>query len=149
MFYLHVSAAASRLCCYIFPATALLLQSLLICFGFSAWLLQFILQVSFFSVMDGYSRKGEIGLFRMEDSGFPCGTSLERLLTNCLSLGSSASRYDDGDDRSVEHDDRSSQISGCCSVVNDGVKRERPNHSPPFCLIVWRRLLQCPMICLF
>ncbi|TYH14387.1 hypothetical protein ES288_A06G216500v1 [Gossypium darwinii] len=55
--------------------------------------------------MDGYSGKGEIGLLRMEDFGFLCGTSLERLLTNCLSLGSSASRYDDGDDRSVEHDD--------------------------------------------
>ncbi|PPR99476.1 hypothetical protein GOBAR_AA21200 [Gossypium barbadense] len=38
------------------------------------------------------SRKGEIGLFQMEDSGFPCGTSPGRLLTNCLSLGSSASR---------------------------------------------------------
>ncbi|PPR88636.1 hypothetical protein GOBAR_AA32052 [Gossypium barbadense] len=38
------------------------------------------------------SRKGEIRLFRMEDSGFPCGTSPGRLLTNCLSLGSSASR---------------------------------------------------------
>ncbi|KAH1114916.1 hypothetical protein J1N35_008294 [Gossypium stocksii] len=28
----------------------------------------------------------------MEDSNFSCGTSLERLLTNCLGLGSSASR---------------------------------------------------------
>ncbi|TYH55824.1 hypothetical protein ES332_D09G262800v1 [Gossypium tomentosum] len=80
------------------------------------------------------SRKGEIRLFRMEDSGFPCVTSPGRLLTNCLSLGSSASRYDDGDDRIVDHDDRSSQISGCCSVANDGVKREWPNRSPPFCL---------------
>ncbi|OMO95520.1 hypothetical protein COLO4_15825 [Corchorus olitorius] len=80
------------------------------------------------------SRKGEIGLFRVDDFGLACGTSPGRLFTDCLSLSSSVSRFDDDDgDGSVEHDDRSSQISGCCSVANDGVKRERPNRSPPFC----------------
>lgn len=78
------------------------------------------------------SRKGE-GLFRVEDFGFHCGTSPGRLFTDCLSLSSSVSRFDDDDERSVDHDDRSSQISGCCSVANDGVKRDRPNRSPPFC----------------
>ncbi|WRX22364.1 protein of unknown function DUF668 - like 4 [Theobroma cacao] len=77
------------------------------------------------------SRKGEVGLFRVEDFGFMCGTSPGRLFTDCLSLSSSGSRFDDDDgDGSVDHDDRSSQLSGCCSVVNDGVKRERPNRSP-------------------
>ncbi|XVF66520.1 hypothetical protein PTKIN_Ptkin10aG0043000 [Pterospermum kingtungense] len=78
------------------------------------------------------SRKGEFGL--LEDFGFHCGTSPGRLFTDCLSLSSSVSRFDyDDNERSVDHDDRSSQISGCCSVANDGVKSERPNRSPPFC----------------
>ncbi|XVF28652.1 hypothetical protein REPUB_Repub15cG0048500 [Reevesia pubescens] len=79
------------------------------------------------------SRKGEVGLFRMEDFGFHCGTSPGRLFTDCLSLSSSVSRFDDDGDGNVDHDDRSSQVSGCCSVANDGMKREWPNHSPPFC----------------
>ncbi|XVE65881.1 hypothetical protein DITRI_Ditri08aG0035000 [Diplodiscus trichospermus] len=79
------------------------------------------------------SRKGELGLFRVEDFGFHCGTSPGRLFTDCLSLSSSVSRFGDDDDRSFDHDERSSQISGCCSVANDGVKRERLNRSPPFC----------------
>ncbi|XVF38402.1 hypothetical protein REPUB_Repub20aG0098600 [Reevesia pubescens] len=79
------------------------------------------------------SRKGDVGLFRVEDFGFHCGTSPGRLFTDCLSLSSSVSRFDDDDDYgSVDQDDRSSQISGCCSAPNDGVKRERPNRSPPF-----------------
>ncbi|KAK8555976.1 hypothetical protein V6N13_070049 [Hibiscus sabdariffa] len=82
------------------------------------------------------SRKGDIGLSRMEDFSFPCGTTPGRLFADCLSLSSSASRYnnDDDDDRSVDNDDRSSRISGCCSVANDGLKREWPTRSPPFCL---------------
>ncbi|GMI95932.1 hypothetical protein like AT3G23160 [Hibiscus trionum] len=75
-------------------------------------------------------RKGEIGLSRMEDFGFPCGTIPGRLFTDCLSLSSSASRYGDDDDRSIEYDDRSSRISGCCSVANEQLKREWPNRSP-------------------
>ncbi|KAL4309927.1 hypothetical protein GQ457_01G031930 [Hibiscus cannabinus] len=73
------------------------------------------------------SRKGEFGLFRLEDIGFHCGTSPGRFLTHCLSLNSSVSRY--GDNGSVDPDDRSSQISGCCSVANDGLKREGRNAS--------------------
>ncbi|XP_022760243.1 uncharacterized protein LOC111306703 [Durio zibethinus] len=79
------------------------------------------------------SQKGEAGLFRVEDFGFLCGTSPARLFTDCLSLSSSISRYDDSDDGNVDHDDRSSQMSGCCTVANDGMKRDRPNCSPPFC----------------
>ncbi|KAB2039997.1 hypothetical protein ES319_D02G049300v1 [Gossypium barbadense] len=42
------------------------------------------------------------------------------------------SRYGDNgnDDGNVGCDNRSSQISGCCSVANDGPKRERQNSSP-------------------
>ncbi|KAK8703876.1 hypothetical protein V6N13_047519 [Hibiscus sabdariffa] len=78
------------------------------------------------------SRKGEFGLFRVEDFGFPFGTSPGRFLAHCLSLNSSVSRYGDGNDEddtvSVGRDDRSSShIPGCCS---DGPKRERWNSSP-------------------
>ncbi|KAK8623773.1 hypothetical protein V6N13_065136 [Hibiscus sabdariffa] len=69
------------------------------------------------------SRKGELRLLRFEDFGF---------LTHCLSLNSSVSRYGDdadGDNGSVDPDDRSSQILGCCSVANDGLKREGRNAS--------------------
>ncbi|XWS53843.1 hypothetical protein CRYUN_Cryun10bG0035100 [Craigia yunnanensis] len=79
------------------------------------------------------SRKGEVGLFRVDGFGFHCGTSPGRLFTDCLSLSSSVSRFDDDDGVIVDHDDRSSQISGCFSVANDGVKGEQPNCSPPFC----------------
>ncbi|XWS08824.1 hypothetical protein CRYUN_Cryun40dG0033600 [Craigia yunnanensis] len=79
------------------------------------------------------SRKGEAGLFRMEDFGFPCGTSPGRLFLDCLSLSTSVSRFNDDDDRSVDHDERTNQISDCCSVANDGEKRARPNRTPPFC----------------
>ncbi|KAE8712423.1 hypothetical protein F3Y22_tig00110257pilonHSYRG00123 [Hibiscus syriacus] len=79
------------------------------------------------------SRKGELGLFRVEDFGFHCGTSPGRFLTHCLSLNSSVSRYgdDDNDDNgSADRDDQRSQISGCCSAANDGLKREGRNASP-------------------
>ncbi|KAK8308374.1 hypothetical protein V6Z12_D02G053700 [Gossypium hirsutum] len=78
------------------------------------------------------SRKGEFGLFRVEDFGFACGTSPGRFFTDCLSLNCSVSRYGDNgnDDGNVGCDNRSSQISGCCSVANDGPKRERQNSSP-------------------
>ncbi|KAE8667975.1 hypothetical protein F3Y22_tig00112350pilonHSYRG00010 [Hibiscus syriacus] len=74
-------------------------------------------------------RKGE-----MEDFSFPCGTTPGRLFVDCLSLSSSALRYVDDDDRSIDYDDQSRRISGCCSVANDRLKRERLNRSPPFCL---------------
>ncbi|KAE8734133.1 hypothetical protein F3Y22_tig00000778pilonHSYRG00198 [Hibiscus syriacus] len=77
------------------------------------------------------SRKGEVGLFRVEDFGFHCGTSPGRFLTHCLSLNSSVSRYDDDDDNDENGSvDRHSQISGCCSAANDGLMREGRNASP-------------------
>ncbi|KAE8717648.1 hypothetical protein F3Y22_tig00110044pilonHSYRG00337 [Hibiscus syriacus] len=79
------------------------------------------------------SRKGEIRLSRMEDISFPCGTTPGRLFVDCLSLSSSALRHVD-DDRSVDYDDQSRRIPGCCSIANEGLKSERPNRSPPFCL---------------
>ncbi|KAE8734963.1 hypothetical protein F3Y22_tig00000538pilonHSYRG00005 [Hibiscus syriacus] len=75
------------------------------------------------------SRQGELGLFRAEDFGFHCGTSPGKFLTHCLSLNSSVSRYGDEDDDNGSVD-RRSQISGCCSAVNNGLKKEGRNASP-------------------
>ncbi|KAE8022562.1 hypothetical protein FH972_008352 [Carpinus fangiana] len=69
------------------------------------------------------SRKGEMAPFRPEDLNFPCGASPGRFFTDCLSLSSSVSRFQD-DDEDVHHEDRSSQVSG-----NVGLKREHLNHS--------------------
>lgn len=69
------------------------------------------------------SRKGEMAPFRPEDLNFPCGASPGRFFTDCLSLSSSVSRFQD-DDEDVDHEDRSSQVSG-----NVGLKREHLNHS--------------------
>ncbi|XP_039007177.1 uncharacterized protein LOC120134864 [Hibiscus syriacus] len=69
----------------------------------------------------------------MEDFSFLCGTTPGGLFVDCLSLSSSALRYVD-DDRSVDCDDRSRRIPGCCSAANERLKSERPNRSPPFCL---------------
>lgn len=73
-------------------------------------------------------------LFQAEDFNFPCVTSPGRIFMDCLSLSSSISRIDDDDDGSidvVDHNDRSSQLSSCCSVVSGGLKREilNPNQS--------------------
>ncbi|KAK9288281.1 hypothetical protein L1049_016732 [Liquidambar formosana] len=76
------------------------------------------------------SRRGEAAFLRPEDFVFPCGASPGRLFMECLSLSSSASKLDD-DDNVADHDDRSSQTSGYCSVVS-GLKREHPNHSGYF-----------------
>ncbi|KAM7488289.1 hypothetical protein LguiB_025773 [Lonicera macranthoides] len=72
-------------------------------------------------------QRGHVSLFQPEDFNFACGIGPGRLFMECLSLSSSASKVDDDDDDAV-HDDRSSQISGCCSVASS-VKREFPNHS--------------------
>ncbi|GMI64203.1 hypothetical protein like AT3G23160 [Hibiscus trionum] len=74
------------------------------------------------------SGKGEFRLFRVEDFGFPFGTTPGRFLTHCLSLKSSVSRYgddrDDDDNGSVGCDDGSSQSSGCCNVPLNGDERQ-------------------------
>ncbi|CAL5395283.1 unnamed protein product [Camellia sinensis] len=75
--------------------------------------------------------RGEVPLFRSEDSNFACGTGPGRLFMTCLSLSSSVSKVDDEEEEGVGHDDRSSQISASCSV-SSGVKRENPNHSGCF-----------------
>lgn len=67
------------------------------------------------------SRRGDVALFRAENH-FACGFGPGRLLLECLSVSSSASKVDDNDDDSVGHDDRNSQVSGCCSIAS-GVKR--------------------------
>ncbi|CAK7327218.1 unnamed protein product [Dovyalis caffra] len=81
------------------------------------------------------SRKGEVDLlFRTEDIVFPCGTSPGRLFLDCLSLSSSASKFDDDDDSCVVvAEDQRSQISRCYSVGNGSLKREQP--SPSGCSI--------------
>jgi hypothetical protein len=68
-------------------------------------------------------RRGEMAPFRPEYLNFPCGTSPGRFFTDCLSLTSSVSRFQD-DDEYVGHQDRSSQVSG-----NVLLKREHLNHS--------------------
>lgn len=74
---------------------------------------------------DGYSRKGEFGVFRPEDLVFPCGTSPGRLFMECLSLSSSVSELED-------YEERGSQVSACCSIANSGSRREQRNHSSCF-----------------
>lgn len=72
------------------------------------------------------SRRGEVALFRPEDFNFPCGASPGRLFMDCLSLGSSVSKFEDDD---VYHEDRSSQVSGVSSSGNAGGKIEQTNYS--------------------
>ncbi|PKI44133.1 hypothetical protein CRG98_035477, partial [Punica granatum] len=77
------------------------------------------------------SRRPEAAdLFRAEDFNFPCVTSPGRIFMDCLSLSSSVSRIDDDDDSNTDiadHDDRSSRVSGCCSVASGGLKGEIPS----------------------
>ncbi|KAL3578064.1 hypothetical protein D5086_019568 [Populus alba] len=67
------------------------------------------------------SGKGGVDLlFRTEDIVFPCGTSPGRLFLDCLSLSSSASKFDDDDSCVVVDEDQRSQTSRCYSVGNVG-----------------------------
>ncbi|KAK7344004.1 hypothetical protein VNO77_13190 [Canavalia gladiata] len=43
------------------------------------------------------TRRGELAYLHLEDFGFPCGTSPGRLFMDCLSFGSSVSKFDDDD----------------------------------------------------
>ncbi|KAJ6981552.1 protein PSK SIMULATOR 1-like [Populus alba x Populus x berolinensis] len=73
------------------------------------------------------SGKGGVDLlFRTEDIVFPCGTSPGRLFLDCLSLSSSASKFDDDDSCVVVDEDQRSQTSRCYSVGNGSVKIELP-----------------------
>ncbi|KAI3804279.1 hypothetical protein L1987_25700 [Smallanthus sonchifolius] len=75
------------------------------------------------------SRKGEISLLKAEDFNFACGLGPGRLFMECLNRGSSVSKLDDFDDDSVpKGDDRSSQVSGSCSV-SSSVRKDITNHS--------------------
>ncbi|KAK4357053.1 hypothetical protein RND71_022663 [Anisodus tanguticus] len=67
--------------------------------------------------------RNEGSLFGTENFNFACGMGPGRLFMECLSL-SSTSRTDVDNDNGT--DDRSSQISGCCSV-SSGTKREQCN----------------------
>ena len=71
-------------------------------------------------------RRGELVPIRLEDFGFPCGTSAGRLFMECLSLSSSVSKFDDADD--VNREDHH---SSCCSVGigNNSMKMEHACHS--------------------
>ncbi|XP_057783273.1 protein PSK SIMULATOR 3-like [Salvia miltiorrhiza] len=62
-------------------------------------------------------QKGE-GVFGPEDFNFVCGIGPGRMLMECLSLSSSASKVDDDGDR-ASYDDHISQVSGI-SVANSG-----------------------------
>ncbi|EEF33082.1 hypothetical protein RCOM_0492410 [Ricinus communis] len=75
-------------------------------------------------------RGEEEAVFRTEEIIFPCVTSPGRFFMDCLSLSSSASKLDnDEDDVAVYNEEWGSQISGCCSVGNGGMRRERPSMS--------------------
>ncbi|RVX22333.1 hypothetical protein CK203_000964 [Vitis vinifera] len=74
-------------------------------------------------------QRSEFGAVRPDDFSFPCGASPGRLFMECLSLSSSASKMDDDD--VIDHTDRGSQVSDCCSSVN-GVRREQPSNSGCF-----------------
>lgn len=72
--------------------------------------------------------RNEGSLFGTENFNFACGMGPGRLFMECLSL-SSASKTDINNDLGT--DDRSSQISGCCSV-SSGTKREQSSVSGSF-----------------
>lgn len=76
------------------------------------------------------SQHGDVALFR-DGNHFACGFGPGRLLLECLSVSSSASKVDDDDDDSVGPDDRNIQVSGCCGIAS-GVKRGNPNQSSCF-----------------
>ncbi|KAI3703290.1 hypothetical protein L1987_73246 [Smallanthus sonchifolius] len=75
------------------------------------------------------SKKGEVSLFKAEDFNFACGLGAGRLFMECLNRSSPVSKLDDFDDGSVRKgDDRSSQISGSCSV-SSSIRKDVINHS--------------------
>ncbi|KAI3829088.1 hypothetical protein L1987_03202 [Smallanthus sonchifolius] len=75
------------------------------------------------------SKKGEMSLFKAEDFSFACGLGPGRLFMECLNRSSPVSKLDDFDDCSVRKgDDRSSQISGSCSV-SSSIRKDVINHS--------------------
>ncbi|KAK9068182.1 hypothetical protein SSX86_012293 [Deinandra increscens subsp. villosa] len=75
------------------------------------------------------SKKGEISLFKTEDFGFACGLGPGRLFMDCLNRSSPVSKLDEFDDGSVRKgDDRSSQISGSCSVESS-IRKDITNHT--------------------
>jgi hypothetical protein len=77
-------------------------------------------------------RSGELGSFRPEDFGFPCGTSPGRLFMDCLSLSSSVARFDDIDEGYVtNHEDQYSHVSSSRSgaIASNSMKREHLFHS--------------------
>ncbi|KAL8238553.1 hypothetical protein R6Q59_015120 [Mikania micrantha] len=60
---------------------------------------------------------GEMPHFKAEDFNFACGLGAGRLFMECLNRSSPVSKLDDFDDDSLHKgDDRSSYISGSCSV---------------------------------
>ncbi|KAI3707466.1 hypothetical protein L6452_26014 [Arctium lappa] len=73
-------------------------------------------------------RKGETNLFKAQDFNFSCGYGPGRLFMECLSMNTS--KLDDCDDGSfpISENDRSSHVSGCCSVSSSG-KKEITNHT--------------------
>ncbi|KAL8196036.1 hypothetical protein R6Q57_025036 [Mikania cordata] len=74
------------------------------------------------------SNKGDLSLFKGEDLNFSCGSGPGRLFMECLSGGSSVSKLDDFDDGYVQKgDDRSSQISGSCSV-SSSIRKDITSH---------------------
>ncbi|XP_022858235.1 uncharacterized protein LOC111379133 [Olea europaea var. sylvestris] len=70
--------------------------------------------------------KSEGGLSGPEAFNFTCGMGPGRMFMECLNMSNSTLKVDDDD--YVSHIDRSSQISGRCSV-SSGVKREQLNLS--------------------
>ncbi|KAK1430415.1 hypothetical protein QVD17_13124 [Tagetes erecta] len=75
-------------------------------------------------------KKEEVSLFKAEDFNFACGLGPGRLFMDCLNRGGSVSKLDDFDDGcSVQkRDDRSSQVSGSCSV-SSSIRKDITNHS--------------------
>ncbi|GAB4843210.1 hypothetical protein Ancab_013176 [Ancistrocladus abbreviatus] len=72
-------------------------------------------------------QRHELDVFQ-QDFVVPCSPSPGRIFLECLSLGSSASRFDEDD---IDYHDPSSQLSGSCSIGN-AMKRERPIQSGCF-----------------
>lgn len=75
------------------------------------------------------SRKGDASLFKADDINFPCGLGPGRLFMECLNMSGTVRMDDFDDDVYVKKcDDRSSQISGTCSV-SSSVRKDGTNHS--------------------
>ncbi|KAJ4954262.1 hypothetical protein NE237_011045 [Protea cynaroides] len=70
------------------------------------------------------SQRSEVFSFRGQNFIVPCGANPGKLFLECLNLSSSASMQDDDS----EHEDHSSQSSGCYSA-EDGLRKEQPYRS--------------------